>query len=84
MILQHELRDSDDELPSSTVITIDIENQSIDIHPHGHNICDGEYAPIIIERSHGRIRLLYWPDINNEEPVIVDMSGALESARTHE
>jgi hypothetical protein len=65
----------------TTSVKIVVGKDGISIHPEGTAIVDGDYAPILIERFDGRIRLLYWPDINSDEPEIVDMSGALESAR---
>ena len=65
-----------------TPVKISFGKDGISIHPEGTGVYDGEFAPILIERWQGKIRLVYWPDINNEQPEIVDMSGALESART--
>jgi hypothetical protein len=61
-----------------TKVTIAVGKDGITILPEGMGTLDGQYAPILIEREAGRIRLIYWPDINKDEPVIVDMSGALE------
>ena len=47
----------------------------------GMAVYDGDYAPILIEQQDDKIRLVYWPDINQQEPEILDMSGALESSR---
>jgi len=57
------------------------------IKPKGYgdfSSADGYGAPICIERSDGRLRAILWPDINAEEPVIVDMEGARESMRKEE
>lgn len=62
-----------------TKVTIAVGKDGITILPEGMGTFDGQYAPILIEREAGRIRLIYWPKINEDEPVIVDMSGALES-----
>lgn len=62
-----------------TKVTIVVGKDGITILPEGMGTLDGQYAPILIEREAGRIRLIYWPNINEDEPVIVDMSGALES-----
>jgi hypothetical protein len=51
------------------------------IHPEGMGVYDGDYPPILIERYQGEIRLVYWADINEQEPTIVDLSAALESNR---
>ena len=40
------------------------------------------YAPILLERHDGKLRLVVWADINEQEPThIIDLSGALESNR---
>lgn len=64
-----------------TPTKVEFGNDGITIHPEGLAGYDGYFAPILIERWEGKIRLVYWADINDQEPTIVDMSGALESAR---
>ena len=65
-----------------TPVRLRFGNDGIAIHPKGMGVFDGDYGPILVEQVDNVIRLIYWPDINDQEPVIVDMSGALESART--
>ena len=39
-------------------------------------------VPIYLELHEGKVRLLVWADINQEDPThIIDLSGAAESAR---
>jgi len=40
--------------------------------------------PICLEIYEGRLRLIFWPDINKEEPTVIDMEGARETAREKE
>lgn len=43
---------------------------------------DGRGVVAILERWEGRLRLLVWSDIDEEEPThIIDLEGARESAR---
>jgi hypothetical protein len=78
--ISFDLLDVSDE-KGKTSVKIGFGVDGVGIHPEGMGVKDGDYAPILIERDQGKIRLIYWPDINQEEPVIVDLSGALESAR---
>ena len=48
------------------------------------DMADGHGSPIILELWEGRLRLIAWRDINREDPQIIDMEGARESARTPE
>lgn len=41
----------------------------------------GYGSPLMLEFAEGRLRAIVNPDINAEEPVIVDLEGARESAR---
>ena len=55
------------------------------IHPKGMGTWDGNFAPILLEQLDGVVRLIVWGDINKEDPThIIDLSGALESARKEE
>jgi hypothetical protein len=63
---------------------IEVLDEQIWIKPKGHGDLssgDGYGVPICIERYDGHLRVILWPDINTEEPVIVDMEGARESMR---
>jgi hypothetical protein len=62
-----------------TKLTIKLGLDGLTIQPEGMGVYEGDFAPILIERANGKVRLIYWPDINDQEPVIVDMSGALLS-----
>lgn len=45
----------------------------------------GEGHPILVEYHEGKLRVLIWADINQEDPTdIIDLSGALESNREDE
>lgn len=54
------------------------------IRPDGYgDACseDGGGFPIAIELYHGHLRLVAFPDINNEEPQIIDLENAKESCQ---
>jgi len=66
---------------------IEVLDEQIWIKPKGYGDIssgDGYGVPICIERYDGHLRVILWPDINAEEPVIVDMEGARESMRKEE
>ncbi|MCK9462610.1 MAG: hypothetical protein M0R80_23575 [Proteobacteria bacterium] len=65
----------------STPVKLIFGKDGISIQPKGMAVYDGDYAPILIEKQDDTIRLVYWGDINQQEPEILDMSGALESSR---
>ena len=44
----------------------------------------GHGVPICIEVYGGRLRVILWPNINSEDPLIIDMEGAREDVREKE
>lgn len=42
---------------------------------------EGQGAIIILEKYEGKLRILAWDDIQQEDPTIVEMEGASESRR---
>jgi len=60
---------------------IEFGKDGITIQPKGHEVYDGDFAPILIEYYEGKVRLVYWPEINDADAVIVDMSGAKADKR---
>ena len=67
---------------SNVTISVEKDNLALIVHPEGMGTWDGPYAPILLERHEGKIRLLVWANINQQEPQIIDLSGALESKRS--
>ncbi len=66
-------------------ITLFYENGAIWFRPQGYGeslAADGKGTPIGIECHEGQLRVLLWPNINKEEPLIVDMERAKEEKRT--
>ena len=57
---------------------------AISIYPQGHGefgSADGHGCPLFIEFYQGRLRVVAFPDINKEEPRVIDLSGAREDRR---
>lgn len=76
-------KDSDSP-PREVDVEIMSEYGTIWIQPHryGEACADvGDGYPIGIEIWEGRLRLVVFDDINNEEPKIIDLEGARETAR---
>ena len=68
---------------SNVAVSVEKDNLALIIHPEGMGTWDGPYAPILLERHEGKIRLVIWADINQQDPThIIDLSGALESKRS--
>jgi hypothetical protein len=64
------------------VVSIERDNLALTLHPEGTGTWDGPYAPILLERHEGSVRLVVWADINQQDPThIIDLSDALESNR---
>ncbi len=52
----------------------------VGILPKGYESFDGG-APIWIELYEGHLRVLCWPNVNEEDPVIIDMEKARPELR---
>lgn len=61
------------------------DNAGLLIRPDGYGCCncdDGTTGPVYLEVHEGRLRLIVWADINDEEPThIIDLEGAREERR---
>ncbi len=66
----------------SVAVEKDMLGLLIKIRGYGdHDSQDGEGSPIFLEVHEGKLRLLVWDDINQEEPRIIPLHRALESNR---
>ena len=58
------------------------------ISPEGYGECNalgGKGSPIMLEIWEGKLRLIVWADINQEDPThIIDLEGARETNRKPE
>ena len=75
-----------DSPPVEIPVTISSECGKIWIGAKGYGekcAADGEGSPIGIEIWQGRLRLIVFADINSEDPQIIDLENAKETARQH-
>lgn len=67
---------------SNVTVSVEKDSLALIIHPEGMGTWDGPYAPVLLERHEGKVRLVIWADINQQDPThLIDLSGALESTR---
>jgi len=73
------------EFPAKAVkVTLLSEAGKLWIQPQGYGdktSADGEGFPVSLEIWQGRLRLIIFSDINTEEPQIIDLENARETAR---
>lgn len=81
--LSVELREVIDTFPPRKVKTaIYARGSGICIESEGYSDHGSEDGSIVVLEVHeGRLRLLVWADINEQDPSIVDLEGASKSAR---
>ena len=83
--IKAKLHDADSTSPGSQKIIIEITKTAICVRPVGYGdsgSAEGYGCPILIERHKGRLRLIVWADINQQEPQIIDLEGAREDQRS--
>ena len=69
---------------NSTQVTVEFKLNSLFIKIEGHGdktSKDGEGVPIMIDKSGGKVQVIIWSDINQKDPIVIDLSGALETKR---
>ena len=82
--LDLKLADADSGSLGTLPIRIVTNDVAISFLPHGHgdfSSVDGQGCPFFIEFYQGKLRLIVYPDINCQEPTIIDLSGAREDRR---
>lgn len=82
--LEVKLADADSESLGTLPVRIEASDFAISIFPQGHGdlgSADGHGCPIFIEFYKGCLRVIVFPDINVEDPQIIDLSGAREDRR---
>ena len=64
-------------------VTVENYNLALTVHPKGYEVFDDDdSAPILLERQEGKLRLIVWADINDQEPTqIIDLEGARVDVR---
>lgn len=82
--LNLKLADADSDSLGTLPIRIEARDFAISIYPKGHGDFgsnDGHGCPLFIEFYQGKLRVIAFPDINVEDPKIIDLSGAREDTR---
>ena len=82
--LELKLADADSESLGTLSIRIVASDFVISVYPQGFGDCgsaDGHGCPLFIELYQGRLRVVAFPNINNENPQIINLSGAKENTR---
>lgn len=85
--IEVKLADADSESLGSLSIRIEASDFAISIFPQGHGdfgSADGHGCPLFLEYYQGRLRVVAFPDINVEDPTIIDLSNAMEDHRSLE
>ena len=74
--------------PGTNKVSVSVENDGLAlvVHPEGYGVYDtDEAAPILLERHQGKLRLIVWADINEEDPThIIDLEGAKNTQRNED
>lgn len=82
--LDLKLIDADPQSPGSLPIRIEVSDYAISLYPQGHGDFgseDGHGCPLFIEFYQGCLRVVAFTDIRNQEPLVIDLSGAKEDRR---
>ena len=85
--LDLKLADADSESLGLLPIRIEASDFAISIFAEGHGDFgseDGHGCPLFIEFYQGRLRVIAFPDINKEDPQIIDLNGSREDHRSSE
>ncbi len=75
------LNDADPESSATLEVRVTGDNSTVSIFPNGYGDCGsepGHGCPVFLELYQGRLRLIVFPDINDQEPTIIDLEAARE------
>ena len=75
------LNDADPESSETLQVRVTANNSAISIFPEGFGdfgSAPGHGCPVFLELYQGRLRLIVFPDINDQEPLIIDLEAARE------
>lgn len=82
--LDLKLADADSESLGSLPIHIVASDFAISVYPMGYGdfgSADGHGCPLFIELYQGRLRVIAFPNINEQDPQIIDLDAAREDTR---
>lgn len=82
--LDIKLADADTESLGMLPTRIEVSDFAISIFPQGHgdfSSSDGHGCPLFVEFCQGRLLVVAFPNINSEDPQIIDLRGAREDRR---
>jgi len=83
-ILDLNLADADSESLGSLLIRIVASDFAISVYPMAYGdfgSTDGHGCPLFIELYQGRLRVIAFPNINEQDPQIIDLDAAREDTR---
>ena len=75
------LNDADSESSETLQVRVTANDSAISIFPEGYGdfgSAPGHGCPVFLELYQGRLRLIVFADINDEEPTIIDLEAARE------
>lgn len=78
------LSDADPEHSTSLSVRVVANGSALSIFPDGYGdygSADGHGCPVFLELYQGRLRLVVFQHINQEEPQVIDLEEARESQR---
>lgn len=78
------LIDVDADHVSELPIRVVVSPLGVSIYANGYGdygTAQGHGSPVFLELHRGRLRLIVWSDINNEDPTIISLEGAREDRR---
>lgn len=78
------LSDGDPKQTGSLKVRVAATCSAISIFPEGYGdfgSADGHGSPVFLELYEGRLRLIVFSDINEQDPTIIDLDGAREDRR---
>ncbi len=78
------LSDADPKQTGSLNVRVAADSSTISIFPEGYGdfgSADGHGCPVFLELYEGRLRLIVFADINEQDPTIIELDGAREERR---
>ena len=79
------LNDTNGKGATTVEVVVEKDNLGVILKPQGTSVCGAvDCGPVLLELHEGKLRLLVWADIRQEEPThIIDLDGAIDTGRSH-